>query len=48
MVEKVFANPQPSTTEGKEAVYFADDDRLVMTGEPDKPGNSRINRKKGK
>jgi lipopolysaccharide export system protein LptA len=48
MVEKVFANPQPSTTEGKEAVYFANDDRLVMTGEPDKPGNSRINRKKGK
>jgi lipopolysaccharide export system protein LptA len=48
MVEKVFANPQPSTTEGKEAVYFANDDRLVVTGEPEKPGNSRINRKKGK
>ena len=48
MVEKVFANPHPSTTEGKEAVYFANDDRLVMTGEPEKPGNSRITRKKGK
>jgi lipopolysaccharide export system protein LptA len=48
MVEKIFINPQPNTTEGKEAVYFANDDRLLMTGEPDKPGNSRINRKKGK
>jgi lipopolysaccharide export system protein LptA len=48
MVEKVYANPQPSTTEGKEAIYFANDDRLLMTGQPDKPGNSRINRKKGK
>ena len=48
MVEKQFDRPQPSTTEGKEAIYFANDDRLLMTGEPDKPGNSRINRKKGK
>jgi lipopolysaccharide export system protein LptA len=48
MVEKLFTNPQPNTTEGREAVYFPNDDRLVMTGEPDKPGNSRINRKKGK
>jgi lipopolysaccharide export system protein LptA len=48
MVEKLFSNPQPNTTEGREAVYFPNDDRLVMTGEPDKPGNSRINRKKGK
>jgi lipopolysaccharide export system protein LptA len=48
MVEKLFDRPQPSTTEGKEATYFANDDRLLMTGEPEKPGNSRINRKKGK
>jgi lipopolysaccharide export system protein LptA len=48
MVEKIFTNPRPNTTEGKEAIYFANDDRLLMTGEPDKPGNSRINRKKGK
>ncbi len=48
MVEKIFTNPQPNTTEGKEAVYYTNDDRLVMTGQPDKPGNSRINRKKGK
>ena len=48
MIEKQFNRPQPSTTEGKEATYFANDDRLLMTGEPEKPGNSRINRKKGK
>ena len=48
MVEKLFANPRPNTTEGKEAIYFANDDRLLMTGQPDKPGNSRIVRKKGK
>jgi len=48
MVEKLFNNPQPNTTEGKEAVYFPNDDRLVMTGQPEKPGNSLINRKKGK
>ena len=48
MVEKLFDRPQPSTTEGKEATYFANDDRLLMTGEQEKPGNSRINRKKGK
>jgi lipopolysaccharide export system protein LptA len=48
MVEKLFNAAQPNITEGKEAVYFANDDRLLVTGEPDKPGNSRINRKKGK
>jgi lipopolysaccharide export system protein LptA len=48
MVEKVFTSPKPNTTEGKEAIYFANDDRLLMTGEAEKPGNSRINRKKGK
>ena len=48
MVEKLFTSTQPNTTEGKEAIYFANDDRLLVTGEPAKPGNSRINRKKGK
>jgi lipopolysaccharide export system protein LptA len=48
MVEKVFTKPQPNTTEGKELTYYADDDRLVVTGEASKPGNSLINRKKGK
>jgi lipopolysaccharide export system protein LptA len=48
MVEKLFAKPQPNTTEGKELTYFADDDRLLVTGGPEKQGNSLINRKKGK
>jgi lipopolysaccharide export system protein LptA len=48
MVEKLFTRTQPDTTEGKEAIYFANDDRLLVTGEPAKPGNSRIDRKKGK
>ena len=48
MVEKIFANPQPNVTEGREATYFVNDDRLLMTGEPEKPGNTRFNRKKGK
>jgi len=48
MVEKMFNRPQPKTSEGKEAIYFANDDRLLVTGEPDKPGNTRINREKGK
>jgi len=48
LVEKLFANPQPTTTEGTEATYWANDDRLLMTGETAKPGNSTVNRKKGK
>ncbi len=48
MVEKLFNSAQPNITEGKEAIYFANNDRLLVTGEPDKPGNSRINRKNGK
>jgi lipopolysaccharide export system protein LptA len=48
MVEKVFKDPQPRTSEGTEAIYFANDDRLLVTGEPGKPGNSQFNRKKGK
>ena len=48
MVEKLFTRTQPNTTEGKEAIYFANDDRLLVTGEAAKPGNSRIDRKKGK
>src|ERR1022692_4108964 len=48
MVEKLFTSPKPNTTEGREAISFANDDRLLMTGEPEKPGNSRINRKKGR
>ncbi|MCX6631128.1 MAG: LPS export ABC transporter periplasmic protein LptC [Candidatus Solibacter sp.] len=48
IVEKIVTDSQPRTSEGTEAVYFANDDRLVVTGELDKPGNSRFNRKKGK
>ncbi len=48
MVEKLFNRPQPNTTEGKELTYFANDDRLLVTSPGEKPGNSLINRKKGK
>ena len=48
MTEKIFTNPQPNITEGQEATYYANDDRLLVSGEPAKPGNSRIVRKKGK
>ena len=48
MVEKIFTKPQPNTTEGRELTYFANDDRLLVTGASDKPGNTRITRKKGK
>ena len=49
MVEKLFAKPQPTVSDGTEATYFANDDRLLVeTTEKDKPGNTRINRPKGK
>jgi lipopolysaccharide export system protein LptA len=48
MVEKIFTVPQPNTTEGRELTYFANDDRLVVTSDTAKPGQTRINRKKGK
>jgi lipopolysaccharide export system protein LptA len=48
MVEKIFAVPQPNTTEGKELTYYANDDRLVVTSDTAKPGQTLINRKKGK
>jgi lipopolysaccharide export system protein LptA len=46
MVEKLFVKPAPTTTEGTELIYYANDDRLVSTGAPDKPGNTKINKKK--
>jgi lipopolysaccharide export system protein LptA len=46
MVEKKFASPRPETTEGTELTYFANDDRLLVKGAPDKPGNTRITKKK--
>jgi lipopolysaccharide export system protein LptA len=48
MVEKEFAKPRPTTTEGKELIYYADDDRLENTASPEKPGNTRITRKKAR
>jgi len=46
MVEKLFAKPAPTTTEGAELTYYIEDERLVNTAPPDKPGNTRINKKK--
>jgi len=48
MVEKLFVKPEPTISEGNEATFYANDDRLVVTGAPEKPGNSRINRQKKK
>ena len=48
MVEKIFTVTQPTTTEGKELTYFANDDRLLVYQRSRKPGQTRINRKKGK
>jgi lipopolysaccharide export system protein LptA len=48
MVEKLFTAPQPNTTEGAELTYYANDDRLLVTSDTAKPGQTRINRKKGK
>ena len=48
MVEKIFDKPRPNVTEGTELTYFANDDRLLVTGASNKPGNTRITRKKGK
>ena len=48
MVEKIFTLHEPNTTEGSELTYYANDDRLVVTSDNAKPGQTRINRKKGK
>ena len=48
MVQKVFTEPGPKITEGTELTYYTDDDRLVVTGSAEKPGNTKITRKKGK
>jgi lipopolysaccharide export system protein LptA len=48
MVEKVFTIPRPNTTEGAELTYYANDDRLLVTSDTAKPGQTLINRKKGK
>ena len=48
MVEKIFDKPRPNISEGTELTYYANDDRLLVTGASSKPGNTRITRKKGK
>ena len=48
MVEKIITIPQPNTTEGSELTYYANDDRLLVTSDAAKPGQTLINRKKGK
>jgi lipopolysaccharide export system protein LptA len=48
MVEKIAKVAQPNTTEGTELTYFANDDRLLNTSETSKPGQTLVNRKKGK
>ena len=48
MVEKIDGEPRPNVSEGIELTYFANDARLLVTGDPNAPGNTRINRKKKK
>jgi lipopolysaccharide export system protein LptA len=48
MIEQIYGRPRPNTTEGTELTYYANDDRLLVNGAKDKPGNTRITRKKGK
>ena len=46
MVEKVFALPQPNTTEGKELTYYTNDDILAVQSDSSKPSQTRITQKK--
>ncbi len=46
MVQTPKISAKPSTSEGTELTYFVNDDRLLITGAPHEPANSRINRKK--
>jgi lipopolysaccharide export system protein LptA len=46
LIKKEIASPQPTVTEGTELTYYANDDRLLVKGASDKPGNSRFTKKK--
>jgi lipopolysaccharide export system protein LptA len=46
MVEQIFGAPKPNTTEGTELTWWANDARLLVTGAPEKPVDTRILRKK--
>ncbi len=48
MVEQIFGAPRPNTTEGTELTWWANDARLLVTGVPAKPVDTRIIRKKKK
>ncbi len=48
MVERIFGAPKPNTTEGTELTWWANDARLLVTGAPEKPVDTRIIRKKNK
>jgi lipopolysaccharide export system protein LptA len=48
MVQTPKNSGKPSTSEGTELTYFANDDRLLITGAPNEPANSRIVRSKKK
>jgi lipopolysaccharide export system protein LptA len=46
MVEKKFANPQPTVSEGIEMTYYANEDRFETKAPPAKPGNTKVTKKK--
>jgi lipopolysaccharide export system protein LptA len=46
MVEQIVGAPKPNTTEGTELTWWANDARLLVTGAPEKPVDTRIIRKK--
>lgn len=48
MVQTPKNSGKPSTSEGTELTYFVNDDRLLITGAPHEPANSRIIRSKKK
>ncbi|MDE3166318.1 MAG: hypothetical protein KGN36_10965, partial [Acidobacteriota bacterium] len=48
MVEQIFGASRPNTTEGTELTWWANDARLLVTGVPAKPVDTRIIRKKKK
>jgi lipopolysaccharide export system protein LptA len=48
MVEQIVGAPKPNVTEGTELTWWANDDRLLVTGAPAKPADTRIIRKKKK
>jgi lipopolysaccharide export system protein LptA len=48
MVEQKFGAPRASTSVGAQLTYWANDDRLLVTGAPEKPADSHIIRKKHK